>query len=86
MEDLTRVMARKLLCEGKHVEAVKAALFSLRFLKFLDNSLRYCLFLDNVTNYIIYQTAFRFSIDNHGLNSVSLVPSYLTLNEASIGE
>jgi len=56
MEDLTRVMARKLLCEGKHVEAVKAALFSLRF-----------------------------SIDNHGLNSVSLVPSYLTLNEASIG-
>uniref|UniRef100_H2YBS2 Uncharacterized protein n=1 Tax=Ciona savignyi TaxID=51511 RepID=H2YBS2_CIOSA len=56
MMELTRIIGRKLLFEGKHNQAVPAAVQSLRF-----------------------------SIDVHGLNSVSLVPSYLILAEASIG-
>jgi len=54
--EISRTMARKLLSEGKHAEAIDAAVVSLRF-----------------------------SIDVYGLDSVSLVPSYLILSEACIG-
>ena len=57
MIELTRTTGQKLLFEGKHEQAVPAAMQSLRF-----------------------------SIDVHGLDSIELVPSYLILAEASIGE
>ncbi len=57
MIDLTRTTGQKLLFEGKHEEAVPAAMQSLRF-----------------------------AIDVHGLASIELVPSYLILGEASIGQ
>lgn len=57
MIDLTRTTGQKLLFEGRHEQAVPAAMQSLRF-----------------------------AIDVHGLASIELVPSYLILGEASIGE
>jgi hypothetical protein len=54
---LTRTTGQKLLFEGRHEQAVPAAMQSLRF-----------------------------AIDVHGLASIELVPSYLILGEASIGE
>ena len=57
MIELTRTTGQKLLFEGKHDQAVPAALQSLRF-----------------------------AIEVHGLASIELVPSYLILGEASIGE
>ena len=57
MIDLTRTTGQKLLFEGKHEQAVPAAMQSLRF-----------------------------AIDVHGTASIELVPSYLILGEASIGE
>lgn len=55
--ELTKTTGQKLLFEGKHEQAVPAALQSLKF-----------------------------AIDVFGLASINLVPSYLILGEASIGE
>lgn len=57
LAELTRSVAQKLLFEGKHEEAIPAALHYLKF-----------------------------TVSVYGLNSGELVPAYLILAEASLGE